>query len=135
MPPVAISLAIFVGGGVGALLRFMLSGWVMRRTTGVVSGIHEHQFPWGTLAVNLIGALAIAVLAEMMGTRFDAPYWLRALLITGLLGGFTTFSAFSLETANLWQRGEPLLFMCYIAASVGGTVGIVLAVQKLLRVG
>ncbi len=128
-----VILCIFVGGGLGSLARFLLSGWVMRHFDGAVSGIHTHNFPWGTLAVNLLGAFCIAVLAELMGTRFDAPDWMRALLITGVLGGFTTFSAFSLESANLLQRNEPLLFACYVAASVGGCIGIVVLVHRVLK--
>ena len=133
MPNMYVTLCIFIGGGIGALARFLMSGWVMRRFDGAVSGVHTHSFPWGTLAVNLLGAFCIAVLAELMGTRFDAPDWLRALLITGMLGGFTTFSAFSLESANLWNRGEPLLFACYVGASVGGCIGIVMLVHRVLK--
>lgn len=135
MPGMAVYLCIFIGGGLGALARYLMSTGIMDRMSGIMSGTHEHQFPWGTLAVNLLGALLIALIAEVLGNRAASPDWLRALLITGILGGFTTFSAFSLESANLLQRHEPLLLACYVAASVGGTIGIVLVVQKLLRAG
>jgi CrcB protein len=73
-------------------------------------------FPWGTLVVNVIGSFLmgaiVIILAELSANRF-AP-----LLMTGLLGGFTTFSAFSLDAVTLWQRGETMQAATYVAASV-----------------
>lgn len=128
-----VPFTIFFGGGLGALLRFWLGNTVMRRFGTMFSGAYPHSFPWGTLLVNLLGALAIAIIASLLGTRIDAPEWVRTLLITGFLGGFTTFSAFSLESAMLWQRGDALLFLCYVTASVAGCIGIVLIVTRALR--
>jgi protein CrcB len=77
-------------------------------------GRARQRLPWGTLAVNAAGSTAIGALASL-GLQDNT----RLLLVTGLLGGFTTFSAFSLETAQLWQRA-PWLAALYVAASLGG---------------
>jgi CrcB protein len=63
-------------------------------------------FPWGTLTVNVVGCFVIGVFAEMIARRFGASADLRLLLITGFLGGFTTFSAFSLDAISLFERGD-----------------------------
>ena len=70
-------------------------------------------FPWGTLAVNAIGSLAIGALAGA-----DVEGGARLLLVTGVLGGFTTFSAFSLDALTLWERGQASLAAAYVAGSV-----------------
>jgi fluoride exporter len=102
---------VFAGGGAGAVARFML-GIGMTRWLGVA-------FPWGTLAANVIGSFLIGALAMLLPQ--DGPY--RLLLITGVLGGFTTFSAFSLETIQLAQRGEAALAAAYVVASVAFSLG------------
>ena len=90
--------AVAAGGALGSVLRYLL-------------GLGAHTllgrgFPWGTLLVNVIGAFAVGVLYALLVERHEAaPLW-RALFITGLLGGFTTFSAFSLETLLLHDHGE-----------------------------
>jgi CrcB protein len=99
-------LLVALGGAVGSVLRHLVS---LAASAALGAG-----FPWGTLAVNAAGSAAIGALASL-GVQGDA----RLLLVTGLLGGFTTFSAFSLETAQLWQRG-PWLAALYVAASLGG---------------
>jgi fluoride exporter len=102
---------VFAGGGAGAVARFML-GIGMTKWLGLA-------FPWGTLAANVIGSFLIGALAMLLPQ--DGPY--RLLLITGLLGGFTTFSAFSLETIQLAQRGEAALAAAYVVASVAFSLG------------
>ncbi len=101
-------LQVALGGALGASLRY-LTGVATLRLMG--SG-----FPWGTLTVNVLGSFAMGVLvvtlAHLGGNRF-AP-----LLMTGLLGGFTTFSAFSLDAVTLYERGEVALAGGYVAASV-----------------
>lgn len=94
-----LQLAAIAGAGaVGALMRFWLAGWVY--------GLFGRDFPYGTLAVNVIGCLAMgisfALLVERLGS---APEW-RALVMIGFLGAFTTFSTFSLETLQLIEGGE-----------------------------
>jgi len=104
-------LLVALGGALGASLRY-LSGIVMLRWLGPA-------FPWGTLVVNVIGSFAMGLLIAWLSKRTGgASNELRLFLATGLLGGFTTFSAFSLDFANLWQRGDTLTAFTYVAASV-----------------
>jgi CrcB protein len=91
-------LLVFAGGGLGALLRYELGGWVQARAGA--------DLPWGTFAVNAVGCMAIGWLATWIDERGGAnPSW-RMFAIPGLLGGFTTFSAFGLETWRLAEAGR-----------------------------
>lgn len=102
-------LAAFVGGGIGSVLRLGVGRWsLLHGATG---------FPWATLAVNLLGSFLIGVLAARL-SAFEAGHVLRLFLVTGLLGGFTTFSAFSLDAMTLWQRGNAGAAIAYVLASV-----------------
>lgn len=112
-------LLVAAGGAAGSVLRYGVSAAGLALLGGA--------FPWGTLAVNVAGSAAIGVLASL-----GLPDGLRLLLVTGLLGGFTTFSAFSLETAHLWQR-SPWLAVLYVAASLGGGLAGFAAGQALAR--
>lgn len=114
-------LLIFLGAGFGGVLRYWLS-----------SGIHTFlgkQFPFGTLFVNVSGSLLMGFLFVLIMERFDGigPQ-LRSLLLIGLLGGYTTFSSFSIETVNLIENGQWLgaginillsTVLCIIAAWTG----------------
>lgn len=90
-------LAVGLGGMIGSVARYLLSGWVLHRAGG--------DFPLGTLAVNSLGCLAIGVLAGLAERYHTLTPSTRIFLITGILGGFTTFSAFGLETVALLRRG------------------------------
>lgn len=105
-----------LGGFAGAVLRYLVSGWV-QQSSGSAS------FPWGTLAVNVIGCFAIGVLAYLADTRGILHPQARLFLIVGVLGGFTTFSAFGNETMNLIRDGENLL----AAANTAGSILLCLA--------
>ncbi|MGD9649578.1 MAG: fluoride efflux transporter CrcB [Dongiaceae bacterium] len=102
----------------GAALRFLTGASFLRLWP-------QAHFPWATLSVNLLGALIIGYLTAYLGGRETSVDWGRYFLITGILGGFTTFSAFSLETATMLQRGEMLAALSYAAASVIGTIMLV----------
>ncbi len=119
---IATLFQVALGGAIGASLRY-LSGVAAIRVFGP-------GFPWGTLFVNVAGSVLmgvlVVVLAERGGTRY-APF-----LMTGILGGFTTFSAFSLDALTLFERGQVGLAAGYVAGSVvlalGGIVlGVTLA--------
>lgn len=117
-------LAIAVGGALGSVTRY-----------GATIGAHHlfgKGFPYGTLTVNVTGSLLVGLLYVILVERLQAtPEW-RALLITGLLGGFTTFSAFSLETLLLIEQGEALksvlnivlsVVLCLVVAWIGIVIG------------
>lgn len=108
---ISLLIPIALGGALGAVLRYGVTGWVMRHAGA--------GFPYGTLAVNTLGSLAIGLIAGwFLREMAEAKPMLQAFLITGLLGGFTTFSAFSLETVSLLQRGDYTAAFSYIAASL-----------------
>ncbi|MFA7430863.1 MAG: fluoride efflux transporter CrcB [Rhodospirillaceae bacterium] len=110
-------LAVAAGGAVGSMARFTVTS-LMGRWLG--SG-----FPWGTLTVNLVGSLAIGLLAGMAAHRWSLGVEARALLFTGVLGGFTTFSTFSLDIVTLIERGTWGAAAAYGAASVFlGVIGL-----------
>ncbi len=112
-----ILLQVALGGAVGAVLRY-LTGLAAVRLFGTA-------FPWGTLVVNVAGSFVIGALATVLIAR-GAQDW-SPLLVTGLLGGFTTFSAFSLDTAGLVSRGEATSALVYVAASLSLSLAAVAA--------
>ncbi len=105
-------LLIGVGGALGSVLRYLLSGLVQ-------SGEGASAFPTGTLAVNLLGCLAIGILTELSESRGFLSADTRALLVVGLLGGFTTFSAFANETVNAARDNAPLIAAGNVLLSIG----------------
>ncbi len=119
-------LAIALGGALGALLRFQVSGAVYQWL--------GRDFPYGTLAVNLGGSLLMGFLAVLMNERLNLAVEWRAAILIGLLGSFTTFSTFSLETLNLLENGEPAKALLNMLASLvlclfGAWGGLTLARQ------
>lgn len=117
---------IAAGGALGALLRF----WV---ASGVAAWLGK-DFPYGTLIINVTGSLAIGVLYVLLVERFDVNVLWRPFLIIGLLGAFTTFSSFSLETLVLIEAGELLKAFLNVLLSVSlclaaTTVGLLLGRQ------
>lgn len=104
-------LLVGIGGFLGSVARYQMSLWVLQ-----LSG--PTRFPLGTLAVNLIGCLVIGLLAGLAERHALFSQEAKLLLFTGLIGGFTTFSAFGLETVNLLRRGEWLIATSYVTASL-----------------
>ena len=90
-------------------------------------------FPWSTLFVNVVGGLLMGALIEALALRFDGSIELRTFLATGILGGFTTFSAFSMDVVLLMQRGETATAALYIGASVVLSILALLAGLSLTR--
>jgi CrcB protein len=103
-------LAIAVGGAVGALLRY----WVSTGTHAVLG----RGFPYGTLTVNVLGSLLMGFLYVWLLDRVVTGPVLRAFLLIGLLGGFTTFSTFSIESLNLIEAGQTLKALVNVLLSV-----------------
>lgn len=103
-------LIVAAGGAIGAGLRH-LTGLAALRLLGV-------NFPWGTLSVNIAGSFLMGVFIELLALKLNSSNELRLFVATGMLGGFTTFSAFSLDVALLWERGAAMQAGAYIAASV-----------------
>ncbi len=99
-----------LGGCVGSVLRFWLSGYVQTLGAGA--------FPYGTLAVNVLGSFAIGVLSELAESHRLLTPETHGLLVVGLLGGFTTFSAFANDTVNGVRAGLPVLAAVNVAVSV-----------------
>jgi len=112
---VAKVLLIGVGGFIGSIARYWLSGLVQERTAGT--------FPFGTLAVNVLGCLFIGVLSELADARAFLSAEARACAVVGILGGFTTFSAFGNETVNLLRDRDWGLagwnVMAHVALAIG----------------
>ncbi len=104
-------MLVAVGGALGSVARYALSGWVLRQAT-------EGRFPLGTFVVNVLGCLVIGVLAGFAADEDVFSAEARVFLFTGTIGGFTTFSAFGLETFSLLRRGEVWLAGSYVLLSV-----------------
>lgn len=112
-------LVIALGAAIGANLRYVLSSWVAQQW-GVA-------FPYGTLLINVLGSFAIGLILTLATTRIAINTSWRLLLVTGLLGGFTTFSTFSYETYALLVDGSWLEAGVNILVSVGiGLIGVFL---------
>ena len=108
-------IGIAVGGSIGSLLRFGLSSWVQERTK-------TEYFPWGILSVNLIGCFLMGILFGILVERFDISAFWRAGIFLGLLGGFTTFSSFSIDALTLFQSGAFGAMTIYILLSLVGCI-------------
>lgn len=110
------AIIVFIGAGIGGMLRHVMNGWV--------TALAGTTFPWGILSINIVGSTAMGLVAGWFAFRGGGASAgdLRLFLATGILGGFTTFSAFSLDTALLIERGETALAAGYVAASVGFSI-------------
>ena len=101
-------IQVALGGAIGAMARYLTNVGAMR--------LVGPGFPWGTAVVNVVGSFLMGVLVVVLMERFGnrlAPF-----LMTGLLGGFTTFSAFSLDAVTLWERGQGTIAALYVIGSV-----------------
>ena len=112
--PLIASLHVALGGAIGSVLRYQ-TGRLMTHWLGPQA---VTAFPWATLTVNLVGSLAMGILAGWLARHSQNAEQLRLLLGVGLLGGFTTFSAFSLEMMLLVERGQAGQAFVYAAVSV-----------------
>ena len=131
--PLVAALHVFIGGGVGAVLRWQLG----RAMTGWLGAPIVTAFPFPTLAANAAGSLLMGVLAGWLARNGSGDGdQLRLLLGVGLLGGFTTFSAFSLEMVMLLQRGQYLFALLYAILSIAlGITGLMVGLGVMRMVG
>jgi fluoride exporter len=119
-------LIVFLGGGLGAALRHGVNLFAARFAgTG---------FPYGTLFINIAGSLAMGLIAEYFALKAGLPQRWRLFLTTGILGGFTTFSAFSLEAALLYERGQIAGAAIYVVTSVLLAIGALFAGLAIVRI-
>jgi CrcB protein len=114
MPAMRNLLLVMIGGGIGAGFRYHLSSVAMRNM--------GEGFPWGTLIANLLGGFLAGLLAAFLVGEGPQGEPLRLFLAIGVLGGFTTFSAFSLEAMAMIQRGDLGLAGAYVVSSVAGSL-------------
>lgn len=109
--------AVAVGGAIGATGRYLFNLQMLR--------LLGPNFPWGTFGVNVIGSFIMGLVAGLFALRLDLSAEMRSFITTGILGGFTTFSAFSLDAANMMERGQHALAAAYIGGSVAlGLAGL-----------
>lgn len=118
-------LWVALGGAIGASARY---GVGVQATKWLGLG-----FPWGTLTVNIVGSFLMGALIELMALKLSVSQDMRAFLTVGILGGFTTFSAFSLDFAVLVERKEMMLAGLYAAGSVGLSIAALFAGLWLMR--
>ncbi len=117
-------LYVFLGGGLGAMLRHGINRLCIPFASG---------FPYGTLLINVTGSFLMGAIAGWLATRGQTSPTVKLFLLTGVLGGFTTFSAFSLEAVLLWERGRAWQAGGYVMASVGLSLTALIAGLALTR--
>ena len=104
-----VMAAVAVGGAIGSVARYLIAGWIQSAAW--------QGFPFGIFLVNVSGGFVMGLLTELMALKFNVSLPVRAFLTTGVLGGYTTFSTFSLESALLIQRGAIPSAVMYIVGS------------------
>jgi CrcB protein len=118
-------LIVFVGGGIGAALRHGCNVF-FARALGTA-------FPYATLFENVLGSAVMGILVALFAFKTDIPQHMRLFLTTGILGGYTTFSTFSLDTAVLYERGDLGQAALYVALSVALSIGGLFAGLAIVR--
>lgn len=116
---------VFIGGGLGASFRHAINVGCAR-----ACGIN---FPYGTFVINITGSLVMGIIAGYLALKGEASQPWRLFVMTGILGGYTTFSAFSLDAVTLYQRGEMGLALFYVLGSVVLSIAGLLAGLALVR--
>lgn len=121
-------LAVFLGAGLGGALRHGVNSLALRWW--------GTSFPWGTLLVNVAGSCMMGILAVLFVLKMGVTQSWRLFLVTGVLGGFTTFSTFALDAVTLWERGEFSQSIGYVIGSVGSALlGLALAMAVMRFLG
>ncbi|MGB6104841.1 MAG: fluoride efflux transporter CrcB [Pusillimonas sp.] len=119
-------LIVFLGAGLGGMARHGVNLAFLK-----IAG--PGGFPFGTLAINIVGSLLMGALVELVAQQGALPRHVQLFLATGLLGGFTTFSTFSMESLALLHRGQLMAAMLYVAVSVVSAIGGMALVMHFLR--
>lgn len=111
------TLLVFFGAGLGGVLRHFVNLWCARWL--------GTQLPWGIFIINVTGSFAMGLIAGYLAFKAQANWSqsARLFIATGVLGGYTTFSAFSLDAATLIERGDPIGALLYVGGSVGLAIG------------
>lgn len=104
------AVLVFIGAGIGGVLRHFLNLWI--------TAIANSTFPFGIVVINVLGSAAMGLVAGWLALRIDPYPDVRWFIATGILGGFTTFSTFSLDAAMLMERGETFAAAAYVIGSV-----------------
>jgi CrcB protein len=120
-----MALYVAAGGAAGSVLRWLLAEWSQRLSPTAT-------FPWGTMLINIAGSFAIGAVMTLATERAGVSPETRLLLVTGLLGGFTTFSAYSYETLSLLRAGHPAGAAVYALGSVGLGLAAAIAGRALI---
>lgn len=118
-------LLVFIGAGLGGSARHAVNV-AAARALGM-------DFPYGTLIVNVVGSFAMGLLIGIFAIKSDPGQQVRLFLTTGFLGGFTTFSTFTLDTITIWNRGDVELTVFYVLGSVVLSLGAITAALALVR--
>ena len=118
-------LLVFLGGGIGSMLRHGVNLLAARLTSGA--------YPWGTLCINVLGSFVMGAVVEFWALKSGLPQQARLFLTTGILGGFTTFSTFALEVGLLHSRGETAAALFYAVGSVALGVGALFLGMAVVR--
>lgn len=122
-------LAVAAGGAIGSAARYLVMA-AIGSMGGAAGGL---GFPWATLTVNVAGAFALGALVETFALIYSPGPEMRAFLVVGILGGFTTFSTFSLDIVTLHERGEFLALAGYVIVSVAASVAALFAGLAMMR--
>ena len=118
----SVAIGVAVAGAFGSLARYGVDRAIEQRATGA--------FPWSTFVINVTGCVLVGFLIAALVDRGNAPEWLRAALVVGFCGGFTTFSTFAQETFDLVEAREVAVALTSVAASVVvGLLGVVLGTR------
>ncbi len=116
---------IAAGGAIGAVARHLFAAQI--------GGLFGHGFPWAILAVNVIGSFALGIFIETFALVWSPSQEIRAFIVVGGLGAFTTFSTFSMDTILLYERGQVFNAAMYIGASVAFSVLAVFFAMRIAR--
>ncbi len=120
-----IILLVALGGAIGSVARYLVG-----KASLLLWG---PDFPWGTLIVNVVGCFAMGILAGLLAHYTELSQEVRTFLMVGVLGGFTTFSAFSLDIVTLYQRGTWMAAGLYLFVSVAASIAALLGGMALVR--